>query len=230
MQIHLSKPGGRREGPFTLERINTDLASGKYSGSDYWAWHDGLPEWVPLHSVPGIHDGGQAKASDPATAPSDATPSGSTTLPHLDTRPSTAGSVPARDDSKLSSGLPFRALEQIFILTAGDGPTASRSAVTRSMLEKITGAHLDTIRENVARDVIAHCNILDGLKGESSSPGSVWVAMATFKPELMERVREGQYRICVRTFSIEDQNLVSLFLFYNKAKENAAASDSMAQG
>src|SRR3954470_20457958 len=54
MQIHLSKPNGHREGPFTVEEINRDLASRKYSDSDYWAWYEGLSSWVPLHSVPGV--------------------------------------------------------------------------------------------------------------------------------------------------------------------------------
>ncbi len=54
MQIHLSKPGGGREGPYTLEQIKKDLAAHKYRDSDYWAWHEGLTEWVPLYSLPGI--------------------------------------------------------------------------------------------------------------------------------------------------------------------------------
>src|SRR5436190_12089666 len=54
MQIHLSKPGGQREGPFTVEEINRDLAARKYSDNDYWASYDGIGSWVPLHSVPGV--------------------------------------------------------------------------------------------------------------------------------------------------------------------------------
>ena len=30
MQIHLSKPGGQKEGPYTLEQIKQDLAANKY--------------------------------------------------------------------------------------------------------------------------------------------------------------------------------------------------------
>ena len=29
MQIHLSKPGGQKEGPFTVDQINHDLAAGR---------------------------------------------------------------------------------------------------------------------------------------------------------------------------------------------------------
>ncbi len=54
MQIHLSRPGGQREGPFTVEQINHDLATRRYSDSDYWAWYEGLEAWVPLHAVPGV--------------------------------------------------------------------------------------------------------------------------------------------------------------------------------
>lgn len=54
MNIHLSRPGGQREGPFTLDQINNDLAASKYRETDYWAWYEGLTEWVPLHQVPGI--------------------------------------------------------------------------------------------------------------------------------------------------------------------------------
>jgi hypothetical protein len=56
MQVHLSKPGGQREGPFTVEQINRDLAANKYQDEDYWAWYEGLDAWVPLHTVPGIVD------------------------------------------------------------------------------------------------------------------------------------------------------------------------------
>src|SRR5215471_6342736 len=66
MNIHLSKPGGQREGPFTLEQINQDLAAQKYHDSDYWAWYEGLNEWVPLHQVPGVI---RSTASEPQEIP-----------------------------------------------------------------------------------------------------------------------------------------------------------------
>src|ERR1051325_5806715 len=55
MQIYLARPGGQKEGPFTLEQINRDLAGGKYTANDYWAWHDGMASWTPLHALPGIN-------------------------------------------------------------------------------------------------------------------------------------------------------------------------------
>src|SRR2546423_11338533 len=54
LQIHLSRPGGQREGPFSVEEINSDLAARRYSDSDYWAWYEGLETWIPLHAVPGV--------------------------------------------------------------------------------------------------------------------------------------------------------------------------------
>lgn len=67
-QIHLSRPGGQPEGPFTLDQINRDLAAKKYRDTDYWAWHESLPEWVPLYSLPGV------SATATATPPPAATP------------------------------------------------------------------------------------------------------------------------------------------------------------
>src|ERR1041385_6463480 len=54
MQLYLAKPGGEKIGPFTIEQINRGLANKKYREDEYWAWHDGLTEWLPLHAVPGI--------------------------------------------------------------------------------------------------------------------------------------------------------------------------------
>src|SRR6266576_749783 len=53
-RIYLAKPGGQREGPYTLEQINHDLATKKYSDADFWAWHEGLPSWMPLYSLSGV--------------------------------------------------------------------------------------------------------------------------------------------------------------------------------
>lgn len=54
MQIYLAKPGGALEGPFTLDKINEDLSARRYKDSDYWAWHKGLTDWVPLYSIGGV--------------------------------------------------------------------------------------------------------------------------------------------------------------------------------
>ena len=54
MQIYLAEPGGPMQGPYTLEQINADLAARKYRDDAFWAWHEGLPAWVPLYSVGGV--------------------------------------------------------------------------------------------------------------------------------------------------------------------------------
>lgn len=54
MQIYLAKPGGPKEGPYPLERINADLAVRRYRDDAFWAWHIGLTAWVPLYSVGGV--------------------------------------------------------------------------------------------------------------------------------------------------------------------------------
>src|SRR5438445_462382 len=54
LQVHLSRPGGQREGPFSVEQINSDLAARRYSDRDYWAWYESLETWIPLHAVPGV--------------------------------------------------------------------------------------------------------------------------------------------------------------------------------
>jgi hypothetical protein len=41
-------------GPYTLEQVNADLAARKYRDDAFWAWHEGLPAWVPLYSVGGV--------------------------------------------------------------------------------------------------------------------------------------------------------------------------------
>jgi len=68
MQIYLAKPGGEKKGPFTLDQINRDLAARIYRDDAYWAWHEGLPEWIPLHSVPGVNTG-LAKKIGPSVPP-----------------------------------------------------------------------------------------------------------------------------------------------------------------
>jgi hypothetical protein len=74
------------------------------------------------------------------------------------------------------------------------------------------------LRERVPRDVFGRCDIAQRLRSESAVPSSAWKAMSALKPDLVEKARAGAYRICVRTFSIENNDVVALFLFYNKQK------------
>jgi hypothetical protein len=54
MKVYLAKPGGEKQGPFTVEQINQGLAAGKFLENEYWAWHEGLAEWKPLHDIAGV--------------------------------------------------------------------------------------------------------------------------------------------------------------------------------
>jgi len=230
MKIHLSKPGGQREGPFTIDQINRDLAANKYHDTDYWAWHEGLTDWVPLHSVPGVSNRPEVSAVAEAGSAPPARAGGRDTAvlePETASAPTALADVlgapeheaaPPSLQQQLSSGMRFAALEQIFMLTTGEGPAASHSEVTRGMLEAAAGEDLDTIRHHVPRHVITHCGFLEELRGGGPIPEGAWRAIARFSPELMQQAREGVFRICVRTFPIETGDMATLFLFYNKQR------------
>ena len=238
MQIHLCKPGGQQEGPYTLEQVKQDLAGKKYSDTDYWAWYEGLPEWVPLYALPGIAatddvevpGSGEveaavgARAAPPAAAapavaevPAPATAEGAAAVP-----PATPAEEPETERAaarpQLSSGMPASALEQVFMFTTGDGPSAWQSPMVIRMMKEIVGEDLSALREEVERDVVAHCAVSGLLKPDGSISDSVWRAMAAHRPELIQQARERLYRVCVRTFRIEADVIVALVLFYNKQK------------
>ena len=210
MRIHLSKPNGQKEGPYTLEEINRDLASRKYTDTDYWAWYEGLEAWVPLHRVPGVSVTADAPLESAATE----------VAPDVErsAQPASAESETAPAADQVFSGMPVEALEQIFVFTSGEGPAVMHSPATKVMLQTVTGADIVAMREKVPRDVFGRCDIAERLRRESKVPSSAWKAMSSLKPELVQQAREGAYRVCVRTFSIETNDLVGLFLFYNKQK------------
>ena len=283
MQIHLSKPGGQQEGPYTLEQINQDLAANKYLDTDYWAWHEGLPEWVPLYSLPGItrsadstlaaaavpqpkevavpsqpgaaspnvaaatlsagpapadpqHAPPQARAAAVPSAPAGAkpkveeavAPAQRQTMPQgrSTAEDSAAPASPAAEPQEepptlgqqVSSGMSSAALEEIFLFTTGDGPSAWQSPVVAQRLKEIIGEDLSTLRLDVSRDVVARCAVDELLKPDGSISEAVWHAMAALRPGLVQQARDRLYRICVRTFRIEADTTVALVLFYNKQK------------
>ena len=229
MKIHLSKPGGQMEGPFTVEQINRDLAAKKYQDTDYWAWYEGQGEWVPLHSVPGVLAGTQSLEVPGGGTKVEQRAAGdavglnpNTAAQAVSAAPTAAGQArektPPSFQQQLSSGMPFAALEQIFILTTEDGQAASHSAVTGGMLESVTGEELSAIRQSVPRHVISSCNFLEKLRGGGAFPDVAWRAVANLNPELVYQARQGKFRVCVRTFPIETGEMVTLLLFYNKQK------------
>ena len=69
MQIYLARPGADREGPFSLQDILQDLQAGKYGENDFWAWYEGLPQWMPLHQLLRSPEIMECPASPPAQSP-----------------------------------------------------------------------------------------------------------------------------------------------------------------
>jgi hypothetical protein len=198
MQIYLSKPGGQREGPYTLEQIVQDLAANKYRDTDCWAWHEGMPEWVPLYLLPGISkDADSAPASPPVSEPEKES---------------------AAPSPQVSSGMPAGALEQIFMFTTGDGPSLLQSPTAARMLKEIIGTDPEALRDGIPRDVVARCAAAELLRPDGSISDAVWRAMAAHRPTLVQQAREKLYHVCIRTFRIEADVVVALVLFYNKQK------------
>jgi hypothetical protein len=197
-QVYLAKPGGQREGPYTLEQIKRDLEAETYSDTDYWAWRDGLPGWVPLYEFPGLSRGGgadPAAAADPAAKPPK-------DLPEI----------------QLASGMPFAALERIFLFTTGDGPAAWHAPEFVEMLEVSVGADIATIRNDVPKDIIGHCAVTELLKQDGSLSEAAWRVMASHQPNLVQQARERLLRVCIRTFRIGTGMVAAMVLFYNKQK------------
>jgi hypothetical protein len=282
MQIYLSKPGGQREGPYTLEQILRDLAASNYRDSDYWAWHEGLPEWVPLYLLPGISNdanvapvAGEASPPSIASTPSradaaspdtsgdvvvSAVPAPAEPQPHprkapampapaaqaqpennkasapsrppaappatpaaqVSTLPVASPSEPEEESAKarqpVAAGLPTSALEEVFMFTTGDGPTAWQSPTAVRMLQEIIGEDPAGLREGIQRDVIGRCVVGELLKPDGAISDAVWRAMAAHRPAIVQQARERLYRVCVRTFRIEADAMVAVVLFYNKQK------------
>jgi hypothetical protein len=52
MNIFIFKDG-QRQGPFSLEETRRMRAEGRLQNADY-AWYEGIADWIPLASVPGI--------------------------------------------------------------------------------------------------------------------------------------------------------------------------------
>jgi hypothetical protein len=205
-QIYLCKPGGQREGPYTLEQIRRDLAAKKYQDTDFWAWHERLPEWVPLYHLPELSAKGDSTAPPAEAAPV----------------PEVSAAKPEQEETsshpQLASGMPVTALERIFLFTTDEGPAASQSPEVARMLEAITGADPGAVRQSVPRDVVGRCVAGELFKPDGSLSDAVWKAMAAHQPELIQQARNRLYRVCVRTFRLEADAVVALVLFYNKQK------------
>ena len=119
---------------------------------------------------------------------------------------------------QVSSDMPASALEQIFMFTTGDGPSAWQSPTAARMLQEIIGESPSISRERIPRDVIARCAVTELLNPDGSISEAVWRAMAVHRPAIVQQARERLYRVCVRTFRIEADTIVAVVLFYNKQK------------
>ena len=248
MQIYLAKPGGQKEGPFSLDQINRDLAAKKYSGNDYWAWYEGLPNWMPLHSLPGVTGKAAAvvaaaapepaqtaappkaaqaaapKAAAPAAvepAPKPAAPPKPAAIEIAKPEPAAVGTpdfagaeVPLKP---VPSGLPFAALDQIFIFTTGQGRSVFESQLATQKLEDTVGEKVDKIRDKATVSVVGHVDAGVEMMHDGSIPDKAWRAIAAIKPAVAEQAKAGAYQFCVRTLLAESNDVITLLLFYKKS-------------
>jgi hypothetical protein len=253
MQIYLAKPGGQKEGPFTLDQINRDLATKKYGGNDYWAWYEGLPSWMPLHSLPGVT--GRAPAVVPATAPEPVLPSAPPKAiqapPPKAAAPVVAAPVAAEPVQKpveppkpvavaaaqpapptpapapelanpatpletAPSGLPFSALDQVFIFTSGEARSVFESQLANQKLEDSVGEKVGKIRETLQVNIVGRVDAGVEMMHDDSIPDKAWRAIAAIKPDVAEQAKAGAYQFCVRTLLSENNDVITLLLFYKK--------------
>jgi hypothetical protein len=226
-QIYLAKPGEQRKGPYTLAQIRQDLSAGTYQDTEYWAWGEGMPGWVPLYELPGVSedDATAAVATKPVAAMASQEGSASalpaaavsvlapaaTAAPEVEQPPEAPRAEPA-------AGMPFAALVRIFLFTTGDGPAAWHAPEVMRMLEATVGVDIGTIRLDVPKDIVGQCAPNELLKQDGSISEAAWRVMATYQPDLVQQARERLLRVCVRTFSVDAATVVALVLFYNKQK------------
>ena len=104
---------GQPFGPYLLPEVKDYLKSGNLRFSDM-VWFQGLPEWVPLSSIPGISDGikGLGAAAPPPPKPPPA-PVGAPPAPPSITGPVVAPAKPAREQ---------REFEPLTVVEGGDDP------------------------------------------------------------------------------------------------------------
>ena len=67
IEIHIQRDG-QQMGPYTLEQINEYLVQGALLATDS-AWHEGLPQWVPLNEIAGVVSDQAATSTPPPFKP-----------------------------------------------------------------------------------------------------------------------------------------------------------------
>lgn len=50
--LYISK-GGQQLGPYSIDEARNLILAGNIAATD-WAWHEGLPNWIPLNQMPGF--------------------------------------------------------------------------------------------------------------------------------------------------------------------------------
>jgi hypothetical protein len=160
----------------------------------------------------------QAAAARPATAKPPAAPAAAepAPTPEREAKPDTSG-------EQLSSGLPLSALDHMFVLTTGDGPSIMRDETSAHILCEVVGADVESQRKRAPRDVISHCKWVAEFRKGGTVPDAAWKVMSSLRPELVASARGGDYKICVRTYPVGENDMVALFLFYNKKLLPASA-------
>jgi chemotaxis protein histidine kinase CheA len=131
---------------------------------------------------------------------------------------------------QFSSGMPFGALEQLFIFTTGDGRAIWSSPLMSRMLEAIIGEKMECVRQGIPRDVIFNCDLSQLLKRDGAISDAVWHAMEIREPTVVARAQKKLSRTCVRTFNLERDTVVALVLFYNNQKLENIAAQSASSG
>ena len=51
-QLYITKEQ-QKYGPYSVDEVRQYIADKHFTTSD-WAWHEGLTDWVPIHSIPGV--------------------------------------------------------------------------------------------------------------------------------------------------------------------------------
>jgi hypothetical protein len=67
VQITINRDG-QQMGPYTVEQINEYLAQGSLLPTDH-AWHEGMPDWVPVTQISGVGPAAAPPPFNPAQAP-----------------------------------------------------------------------------------------------------------------------------------------------------------------
>ena len=92
------------------------------------------------------------------------------------------------------------------------------SPAVAQRLQMSVGEPVSAIRGKVQVDVIGHVDLGVEEVHEDFIPEKAWRAMSIIKPAITQQARSGGYHVCVRPLLAEENEIVTLFLLYNKEK------------